>query len=161
MDTIGNKCSFVFFHRSSFSSLCFLFKQIFCMKHGDFWGGFMTVASLAEALACMTHESAWSWLWVGVSPLELAWVVPHLHLFLFHVMPSSREAFPHFFPLQIWFHPNVSQLLKSAKRILCVSIYHKTVKQRCRTTVYFCPKSFPCDPIVWTFSDTCTVIGVK
>lgn len=50
-----------------------------------------SVAFLAPASARMTHGSAR----VGVSSLELAWVVPHLHLFLSHVMSSSlRSVFP-------------------------------------------------------------------
>lgn len=125
MDTIATKCSFMFFSWIVFFQfLLSLSADGLCEALGLLRRFYDSIAFLAWALAHMTHESAWCWLWVGVSSLELAWVVPHLHLFLSHVMPSSREAFPCFSTLPIWFHPNVSQLLlKSAKRTLCGSTY--------------------------------------
>lgn len=123
-----------FFPGSSFFSSFFLFQQMFSVKHGGLLSRFYDfVAFLEQALALMTHESAWCWLRVGVSSLELAWVVPHLHLFLSHMMSSAQGAFPHFSTQPIWFHPNVSQLLKSAKTEYCVfpsTNYQKKYKSK-------------------------------
>lgn len=62
--------------------------DVLCEAWGLLKRFYDSVAFLAQASACMTHGSAR----VGVSSLELAWVVPHLHLFLSHVMSSSLRS---------------------------------------------------------------------
>lgn len=55
-----------------FFSFSFSFSRCFVWTWGLLRRFYDSVAFLAHVLACMTHKSAWSWLWVGVSSLELS-----------------------------------------------------------------------------------------